>query len=560
MNSGWPNLVPQELSSAPAHPLISAATTVEVLTTDPEGEVLHTSTAGCGCLTVLAHPDLSRIGDQFLWPLTPGREIQLSRLSPLFQSASGNPTKALEDTRLSRSPLLLRATLTGIELVREGDRVRLELEGHPVLGPEHVTHKLLQRGVVLTLGKYVALMLRAVPGSVPGKPIPELLGVSPEIWRVWDEIVRIASLNLPVLLSGESGVGKELVARAIHQHSARVGQPFIAVNLAAMTAGTAAAELFGYAKGAFPGAETRRQGYFGEAEAGTLFLDELGETPVEVQPMLLRAIESGEIQPLGLPPRTSDVRVVSATDAELEGLVSAGRFRSALFHRLRATHIAIPSLRARREDIPVLLLHFLREALPRFSALARLDPAGEGAPPWLQLQTVLGLMRYPWPGNVRELRNVAYELAVGSHAQPRASIPAWLETRIEQAEQAGADFRPLKPHVHTAEPTGGGRTTKEASAPAHLKPAHVSADLLRSTLEQHDWQIGNSAHALGISRNSLYALMREYGIVHAAGLSATEILEAAAAEGSKDPVLLAARLRVSERGLVLRMRTLGLVL
>lgn len=576
MNTGWPNLALQKHSSLPLHLLTQGATTVEVLTTDPDGEVLHSNAASTGCLTVLAHPDLSRIGDQFCWPLMSGRALDLSRLTPLFQSVSGAPSRALEDIRLSRSPLMLKSTVTGIELSSEGDRIRFELEGRPVFGRENVSHKLLQRGVILTLGKYVALMLRGTPAPITAKPIPELLGVSPEMRRVWDELVRIASLNLPVLLTGESGVGKELVARAIHQHSARMGQQFIAVNLAAMTAGTATAQLFGYAKGAFTGAEARRQGYFGEAEGGTLFLDEIGETPVEVQPMLLRAIESGEIQPLGLPPRASNVRVVSATDANLEDLVAAGRFRSALLHRLRATHIAIPPLRARREDIPILLLHFLREALPRFSALARLDSSQEGAPPWLQLQTILALLRYPWPGNVRELRNVAYELAVGSHAQSRASIPTWLETRLEQLEQVGASLRPHDFSTPLSEPTVSDRLAKEGSKDSFKdsskevrelasqkhtqKPAQISPDLLKTTLEQHDWQIGISAQTLGISRNSLYALMREHGIVHAAGLPATEILEAAAAEGSNDPARLAARLRVSERGLLLRMRTLGLVL
>ena len=537
--------------------LAQSATTVDAVTTDPGLESRLPTRPFWWCLTILAHPDLTRIGAQYLWDSIPGRELLLSRLSPQFRIMDQQPSLPLDDTRISRSPIYIRSTPSGLELEAESGRVLFELDGRPVAGLERISTPTLTQGVMLTLGRHVCLMLNTAPKPGDEAPVPGLLGVSGAIRSLWAELARVAPLDMPVLLTGESGVGKELAAHAIHRLSPRAQRSFVAVNVAAMTSSTAAAELFGHSKGAFTGAEARRGGYFGEAEGGTLFLDEIGETPSEVQPMLLRAIESGEIQPLGLAPRASNVRIISATDAQLEKLVAAGRFRPALLHRLRATHIALPPLRSRREDIPMLLLHFLQEALPRFSAQDRLLSPSGSALPWLGTELILQLMRYSWPGNVRELRNVAYEIALGSHALPTAVLPAWLQERLNPLASPQAMLRltdPGQEPTHPPQPS-----PPEASAPS-LRPSDISADLLRSTLEARDWQIGATAQVLGISRNSLYALMREFGIVHAAGLTSAEILAAAALEESREPARLAARLKVSERGLLLRMRTLGLSL
>lgn len=533
------------------------ATTVDAITTDPGRDHRLASRSEGWCLTILAHPTPSRIGAQFHWDSSPGLEVQLSRLTPLFRSVFPPSELPLEDSRISRSPIRILTTLRGLELTADNTRVRFELDGRPVTGREFLSTSALGRGVVLTLGRHVALLLNAAPHPGQSVPIPGLLGVSGSIRRVWEEIARVAPLDLPVLLTGESGVGKELAAHAIHRLSTRANRNFVAVNIAAMTSSTAAAELFGHSRGAFTGAEARRVGYFGEAEGGTLFLDEIGETPFDVQPMLLRAIESGEIQPLGLPPRTSNVRILSATDAQLEKLMSAGRFRPALLHRLRATHVALPPLRDRREDIPVLLVHFLQEALSRFSAQAHLEPTREGVSPWLSTELVMALIRYSWPGNVRELRNVAYEIALNCHALQTAVPPQWLAERLQEAELSPIARRPTDPGDSSMSTPRAVSTDTVAQG---LRPAEISEELLRSTLEAKDWGIGATALALGISRNSLYTLMKDFGIVHAAGLTSAEILAAAEAEKSRDPGRLAARLRVSERGLVLRMRTLGLQL
>lgn len=533
------------------------ATTIDAATTDPGMEPKVPTRPFWWCLTILAHPDLTRIGAQYLWDSSPNREIHLSRLSPLFQRMHQQPALPLEDIRISRSPIRIRSTPSGLELEAENGRVLFELDGRPASGLERIPTATLSQGVILTLGRHVCLMLNTTPRSVNEVSVPGLLGVSGAIRSLWEELARVSTLDLPVLLTGESGVGKELAAHAIHRLSPRAQRSFVAVNVAAMTSSTAAAELFGHSKGAFTGAEARRGGFFGEAEGGTLFLDEIGETPSEVQPMLLRAIESGEIQPLGLAPRASNVRIISATDAQLEKLVAAGRFRPALLHRLRATHIALPPLRTRREDIPMLLLHFLAEALPRFSAQARLTSSGGSASPWLGTELILTLMRYSWPGNVRELRNVAYEIALGSHSLPAAVLPAWLQERLDPLAAPQAVFRATDPGRESTRPS---QVLQQESAAAALRPSAISADLLRATLEAKEWQIGATAQTLGISRNSLYTLMRESGIVHAAGLTSAEILEAAAAENTRDPARLAARLMVSERGLLLRLRTLGLTL
>src|SRR6185436_13729067 len=185
-------------------------------------------------------------------------------------------------------------------------------------------------------------------------------------------------------LRGETGTGKELLARAIHQASSRRAAPYFALNMAAIPASLAAAELFGAAKGAFTGADRRRVGYFGRAQGGTLFLDEIGELPADLQPLLLRVLENGEIQPVGGEETLRvDVRILAATDANLESAIEEGRFRAPLFHRLSGYELRLPSLRERRDDIGRLFIHFLRQELAALGEADRLaDPGPEGRP-WL---------------------------------------------------------------------------------------------------------------------------------------------------------------------------------
>jgi two-component system response regulator HydG len=212
-------------------------------------------------------------------------------------------------------------------------------------------------------------------------------------------IERVAANDLPVAIAGESGTGKELVARAIHAASARARGPFVAENVAALPESLLVAELFGHARGAFTGAEQERAGLFEAAAAGTLFLDEVGEMSPRLQAKLLRVLQEKEVRRIGEEsPRKIDVRLVTATNKDLEKLVAAGTFRNDLLYRIRVLTVDVPSLRSRREDIPRLLDHFLAQASPL------------GRAPKVSRDALALLVHYEWPGNVRELENESKKL------------------------------------------------------------------------------------------------------------------------------------------------------
>jgi hypothetical protein len=225
--------------------------------------------------------------------------------------------------------------------------------------------------------------------------IPGFLAASPLMRKLRTELSRLVGSNATVIITGESGVGKEVVARAIHDLSDRSGKSYVAFNCATVPRDLFEGQLFGYRRGAFTGANSDQPGVIRAATGGTLFLDEIGELPLDIQPKLLRFLENGEVFPLGdRRPMRVDVRVLAATHRNLGDLVRAGKFREDLYYRLQVVPIHVPPLRERREDVPVLARHFLRE-------LTR-----HGEPPVLAPDTLAVLSAHSWPGNVRELRNV----------------------------------------------------------------------------------------------------------------------------------------------------------
>ncbi|MDQ7091286.1 MAG: nitrogen regulation protein NR(I) [Methylococcales bacterium] len=232
---------------------------------------------------------------------------------------------------------------------------------------------------------------------------PEILGEAPAMQEVFRAIGRLARSHITVLINGESGTGKELVAKALHRHSPRVKKPFIALNMAAIPKDLMESELFGHEKGAFTGAQARRAGRFEQADNGTLFLDEIGDMPAELQTRLLRVLADGEYYPIGA--RTSikvDVRIIAATHQNLESLVTEGRFREDLFHRLNVIRIHIPPLRERRQDIPLLMRHFLSQAAIELNTEMKI----------LRPDTEEFLATLEWLGNVRQLENICRWLTV----------------------------------------------------------------------------------------------------------------------------------------------------
>ncbi|MCB9550277.1 MAG: sigma-54-dependent Fis family transcriptional regulator [Myxococcales bacterium] len=479
-------------------------------------------------LTVLSHPEARRVGDEaWLAGLAAGEPVALSRLEPAFAPPRGGAAWPLADPALSRRAATLERHPQGVRLRVPADGLKVAVAGAPLVGDRVLQAAELAEGVVLTLGRDVVLLLQ---DAAPPRERPATLGLvgeSEAVQALRGELLRVAGAAVPVLLRGETGTGKELAAAALHRHSPRRARPWVPVSMAALSPSTALSSLFGHVRGAFTGAVADHEGCFAQADTGTLFLDEVGEAPVEVQTMLLRVLETGSFVPLGgRTTRTVDVRLLAATDADLEGMVEAGRFRSALLHRLEGYRLRVPALRERRADIGRLLYTFLREELGHFGEADRLDaPAGQGA--WLPGSVAARLALHPWPGNVRELRNAARQLAIASRGQATA-----------QADGIPAE----RPAAATPAPVSGRRRAGEVETPE-----------LIAALEASGWRIGAAARALGLARSSLYMLIdRCPDIRKASEVPAAEVSAAVAAAGG-DLEQAAAHLRVSPRGLRLRL-------
>ncbi|MDP1708445.1 MAG: nitrogen regulation protein NR(I) [Gammaproteobacteria bacterium] len=254
----------------------------------------------------------------------------------------------------------------------------------------------------------------------------EIIGEAASMQEVFRAIGRLSRSHITVLINGESGTGKELVAHALHRHSPRADKPFIALNMAAIPRDLLESELFGHERGAFTGAQTQREGRFKQADGGTLFLDEIGDMPAELQTRLLRVLSDGEFYRVGgHQPIKVNVRIIAATHQDLEQRVQQGGFREDLFHRLNVIRIHIPPLRQRREDIPLLLRHFLVQAAQELGV----------KPKRLRADTEIFLTKLDWPGNVRQMENICRWLTVmtvGEVVHPD-DLPPELSTAAAQA-------------------------------------------------------------------------------------------------------------------------------
>jgi DNA-binding NtrC family response regulator len=321
----------------------------------------------------------------------------------------------------------------------------------------------------------------------------QLLTRSPAMLAVFDQIRAVARTDATVLILGETGTGKELVSRAIHERSRRAEQPFIAVNCGAFTETLLESELFGHEKGAFTGAVGRRAGMFEMADGGTLFLDELGETSLSVQVNLLRVLEEMTFRRVGGRETVRvDVRIVAATNMNLRRAVDEGRFREDLFYRLDVFPVSLPPLRERREDIPLLMRHFLDEMSAEYGLEA----------PVVSADAIAAILGYRWPGNVRQLRAMCERWVITRSGQrlEREHLPEEM-TGITQgtvggfvAQVDGLDLAlPMKQNV--------GRVV-----------ARLERDYLVRLLESHRGHLGRTAEAAGITRRTLYTKLRQFDV------------------------------------------------
>jgi DNA-binding NtrC family response regulator len=303
---------------------------------------------------------------------------------------------------------------------------------------------------------------------------PEFLATAPAMQAVLDTIARVGPSDANVLITGEHGTGKEVVAQTLHALSNRSSRPLVAVNTGAIPDGVFESELFGHVKGAFTDARTDRIGRFELADGGTIFLDEIGNVPLRQQAKLLRVLESGEIERVGSSrSRRVNVRVLSATNTDLPAACAAGLFREDLLFRLNTVEIHVPALRERREDIPVLAAHFLSRYAARYRRpVQRFDPAA-----------IQALLQYSWPGNVRELEHTIERAVLMCRAQ----------------EIQPADLSLSSQRVQT-------QNLEDLSLEA------VEAVLVRKALQRFQGNVSQAAEALGLSRGALYRRMEKYGV------------------------------------------------
>jgi DNA-binding NtrC family response regulator len=311
-----------------------------------------------------------------------------------------------------------------------------------------------------------------------------IIGKSEAMRRVVATARQVAASDIPVLIMGESGTGKELIARAIHNHSNRRKGRLVPLNCAGLAESILEDELFGHVKGSFTGAQTNREGRFEHADGGTLFMDEIGDMPATMQAKLLRVLENGELVRLGSnEPVRVDVRLISATNRDLDEMVAEKQFREDLYFRIKGVTIQIAPLRERREDIPLLVHFFLKQASEKYGKkIVGLKP-----------QTLAALMGYAWPGNVRQLRNVVENMVVMTSDQEEIDVTS---LPVEVSPAAGG--------------VAGATAGMDNLVGMSLQQAEI--ELIRNTLKMTNDNREQAAKILGIGERTLYRKIREYGL------------------------------------------------
>ncbi len=446
-------------------------------------------------LTIAWHPDSNRVGEQFI-VADPQAELELSRFSPAFRLA-GKDALPLGHGGISREALRIqRNGDQGVLITPPASRMVVEVNGVPIHAAVHITQEQLSKGLILGLGRAVLICLHWMQCLPKTNEMEGVIGVGSSAILLRDQIRQVASTDFPVLLLGETGTGKEIAARGIHQHSQRRHSQMVTVNMAALNESLAAADLFGAARGAYTGAQQARKGLFAEAENATLFLDEIGNTPASIQPMLLRVLETGDYRPLGA---TQDLhanaRLIAATDQDLYG----ENFNQALLRRLESFVIHLPPLRERREDIGVLILYLLKQNKLEY-------------PVALPTSLISDLLIYDWPGNIRQLSHVLRRILLALQAGQPADFHQLVGISKERSSIAPA-AQAVQP-VHPVTGTVG--KTVEVTQSARKKLTDLSEDDVLQAMIRHDWYIQGAAQELGISRPSMYKLLEQHSQIRKA--------------------------------------------
>jgi len=449
----------------------------------------------------VAHADSGRAALDHLASGAPADVVLLDLVMPGF---SGEETLADMRSRGFGQPVIVVTATGGIDtVVRAMQAGACDFFVKPA-SPERIIVSIENALSMGALKVEVDRLKKQVGGRAT---FSDLTGASPAMQMVRRLGERAAKSSIPILITGESGVGKEVIARAVHGSSDRAGRPFVTVNCGAIPENLVESILFGHEKGSFTGAHEKHLGKFQEASGGTLFLDEVGELPLDMQVKLLRALQEGEIDPIGSKrPTKVDVRIVSATNRDLAQAVAEGRFREDLFYRLNVFPIEAPALRERREDIPALVDVFIR----RFNVEEGKRVVGATA------ETLAFLTAFDWPGNVRQLENAVYRAIIladapylqphdfpaisGVKPPPSEHEPASAASAVAAAQAAMAEA-PVDAPVRILDERGHLRTLED-----------IERDLIQLAIEIYAGHMSEVARRLGIGRSTLYRKVREQGL------------------------------------------------
>ncbi|MDP3275288.1 MAG: sigma 54-interacting transcriptional regulator [Deltaproteobacteria bacterium] len=404
----------------------------------------------------------------------------------------------IDDPFVSRQHLEIRVFPHGVEIADLDTKNGTHFQG------ARIRELPITSEATLLLGKNITVRIRVVDDAKSRAEVDEFIGVSPSIVKLRSTVQRVAPTTLSVLIEGETGTGKEVVARAVHQRSPRAAKPLVVFDCASVSPSLLASELFGHTKGAYTGATGSTEGAFRRANGGTLFLDEIGELPLDLQPALLRALEARQVRPVGSDAYVSvDVRIIAATNRSLEAEVEAGRFRKDLLFRLAVTRIKTPPLRARPEDVAVLAAHFA-------SALgASLSPP-----------VLAQLSARAWTGNVRELRNCV-ERAVMLSGGPGVFV-----TDLDEDDDDAFDEGVLAPDPTSplaialagsstlpgALPTMGAASNMQFQDAKQIAVDAFEREYLLKLFAESDYNLSEAARRSGVHRRYLRELYKKHGI------------------------------------------------
>ncbi|MEM1035930.1 MAG: sigma-54 dependent transcriptional regulator [Pseudomonadota bacterium] len=480
------------------------AKTVLVIDDDPTQRRLLTAVvekAGFACRTA---PD-GETGVAIATDDGTGADVVLLDLT--MPGLSGMETLEMLSERRPELPVVMLTATSGIDTIVAAMRGgAVDFIVKPA-NPERVVVSIRNALKLSSLTGEVKRLTRKAEG---GMGFEDMIASAPAMRQVLRLGQRAAASDIPVLILGESGVGKEVIARCIQGASERSGKPFISVNCGAIPENLVESILFGHEKGAFTGAVSRSPGKFVEADGGTLFLDEIGELPLDMQVKLLRALQEGEVDPVGARrPVKVDVRIISATNRDLASRVKEGNFREDLYYRLNVFPVEMPSLRERVEDVPALVDHFIG----RFNASEGTNIQGASD------DTLKMLCAFDWPGNVRQLENAVFRAVVlceGDLLQPY-DFPQISGMMPEIANLPAVPARP-EPANDTAPTPPAASVSSEAGPVPVIEDGEVRAlsdverDLIAYAIDFYEGHMSEVSRRLGIGRSTLYRKVREYGL------------------------------------------------